>query len=209
MKTKNLTMMMILILLVSILTGCGDSKSSDDTSDENVIYGKVSKIESDTLTIQVGTMNQREKSSEQKNQKEEVSGENQPDLIDLTGEEQEIKITDDTTISQQKFGGGRGGQGTPPEPPTGEIESGETPNGEVPTGERPEMGSENGEKKGGEFQTETISLDDISEGDIVKITLDDDGNAAEITVMSMGRDSGQQPEQSETSTEQSNETVVY
>lgn len=41
-----------------------------------------------------------------------------------------------------------------------------------------------------EQTTETISLEDISEGDIVCITLDEDGNATEITVISGGMGAG-------------------
>ena len=40
-------------------------------------------------------------------------------------------------------------------------------------------------------QTEEITLDDIKEGDVVAITLDDDGNAATITVQSMDMGGGQ------------------
>ena len=40
-------------------------------------------------------------------------------------------------------------------------------------------------------QSEEITLDDIKEGDIVSITLDDDGNAATITVQSMEMGGGQ------------------
>lgn len=37
----------------------------------------------------------------------------------------------------------------------------------------------------GEDEEEEITLEDIAEGDVVEITLDEDGNAAENTVMSM------------------------
>ena len=43
----------------------------------------------------------------------------------------------------------------------------------------------------GAGQTEEITLDDIKEGDVVAITLDDDGNAATITVQSMDMGGGQ------------------
>ncbi len=48
-------------------------------------------------------------------------------------------------------------------------------------GEEPEKPDGNGQSA----EAEEISLSDIQEGDIVSITLDEDGNAASITVMSM------------------------
>ena len=85
-----------------------------------------------------------------------------PSMLDLTGEEQEITVTDSTVITKQSMGGGQG-----------------APGGEAP------------EKPDGVGQTEEITLDDIKEGDVVAITLDDDGNAATITVQSMDMGGGQ------------------
>lgn len=236
MKRRNLAMMMVLVMVISVLSGCKESKDSSSSSDDNAVYGEVSKIEDNTLTIKVGTMKEIEKSSDHTGNDKKSSGgaetnetvaatdngsdpnktagednDNQrgmkdgdrPSRLDLTGEEQEIKITDDTVITRQQFGG-RGGKNMGERP---EMESGQQPeNGkgehpEMPSGEQLENGSnESGEGKERTQETESITADDISEGDIVKITLDDDGNAAEITVMSMGRgnrqDFGQQGEAS-------------
>lgn len=85
-----------------------------------------------------------------------------PSMLDLTGEEQEITVTDSTVITKQTMGGGQG-----------------APGGEAL------------EKPDGAGQTEEITLDDIKEGDVVAITLDDDGNAATITVQSMDMGGGQ------------------
>ena len=92
-----------------------------------------------------------------------------PSMLDLTGEEQEITVTDSTVITKQSMGGGQGAPGG---------EAPEKPDGEVP--------DSNGQAPDGAGQTEEITLDDIKEGDVVAITLDDDGNAATITVQSMG-----------------------
>lgn len=70
--------------------------------------------------------------------------------------------------------------GEAPEEPDGEVQDGEA-------SEKPDW-DQNGGAPDGDGQSaeaEEISLFDIQEGDIVSITLDEDGNAASITVMSM------------------------
>ncbi len=80
------------------------------------------------------------------------------------GQGQTITITENTVITKQSGGMQQGQTG------------GDGQNGGVP--EKPD-----GNRQGAE--AEEISLSDIQEGDIVSITLDEDGNAASITVMSM------------------------
>ena len=63
-----------------------------------------------------------------------------------------------------------------------DSEAPEKPEGEAPDGQGAPDGA---------GQTEEITLDDIKEGDVVAITLDDDGNAATITVQSMDMGGGQ------------------
>ena len=92
-----------------------------------------------------------------------------PSMLDLTGEEQEITVTDSTIITKQTMDGGQGA-------PDGNAP--EKPDGEAPDGS-------------GADQSEEITLNDIKEGDVVSITLDDDGNAATITVQSMEMGGGQ------------------
>ena len=81
-----------------------------------------------------------------------------------------------------------GQDGEAPEKPEGDAQNGEAP-------EKPD-GDQNGDAPDGNGQSaeaEEISLSDIQEGDIVSITLDEDGNAASITVMSMEMDGQGQP----------------
>ncbi len=102
-----------------------------------------------------------------------------PSMLNLTGEEQEITVTDSTVITKQSMGGGQGASG------------GEAP--EKPEGEAPDSNGQAPDSQGASDvagQTEEITLDDIKEGDVVAITLDDDGNAATITVQSMGGGQG-------------------
>ena len=103
-----------------------------------------------------------------------------PSMLNLTGEEQEITVTDSTVITKQSMGGGQGAPG------------GEAP--EKPDGEAPDSNGQAPDSQGASDvagQTEEITLDDIKEGDVVAITLDDDGNAATITVQSMDMGGGQ------------------
>lgn len=124
-----------------------------------------------------------------------------PSMLDLTGEEQTITITADTVITKQAGGmqpGGDGQNGGAPEKPEGDGQSSDSSDGasdsqdaaddnqesentDSQDGEEPEKPGGNGQSA----EAEDISLSDIQEGDIVSITLDEDGNAASITVMSM------------------------
>ena len=146
-----------------------------------------------------------------------------PSMLDLTGEEQTITITADTVITKQAGGmqpGGDGQNSDAPEKPEGDDQSADSSDGEAPEkpdgdardGGAPEENgqsaeaeeSENTDSQDGEepekpdgngqsAEAAEISLSDIQEGDIVSITLDEDGNAASITVMSMEMDGQGQP----------------
>ena len=132
-----------------------------------------------------------------------------PSMLDLTGEEQTITITADTVITKQAGGmqpGGDGQNGGAPEKPEGDGQNSDSSDGasdsqdaaddnqesentDSQDGEEPEKPDGNGQSA----EAEEISLSDIQEGDIVSITLDEDGNAASITVMSMEMDGQGQP----------------
>lgn len=132
-----------------------------------------------------------------------------PSMLNLTGEEQTITITADTVITKQAGGmqpGGDGQNGGAPEKPEGDGQSSDSSDGasdsqdaaddnqesentDSQDGEEPEKPDGNGQSA----EAEEISLSDIQEGDIVSITLDEDRNAASITVMSMEMDGQGQP----------------
>ena len=121
-----------------------------------------------------------------------------PSMLDLIGEEQEITVTDSTVITKQTMGGGQGAPGgEAPEKPDGEASDSDNTDSEAPEkpeGEAPDGNGQAPDGQGapdGAGQTEEITLDDIKEGDVVAITLDDDGNAATITVQSMDMGGGQ------------------
>ena len=171
-------------------------KKNDDTEQtkENEILGEVKSVEDGKITIAVGTRKEMGQPGEQPQGEEngeapekpegeapDGNGDGQgtpdgeaPSMLDLTGEEQEITVTDSTVITKQSMRGGQGASGG---------EAPEKPDGEVP--------DSNGQAPDGAGQTEEITLDNIKEGDVVAITLDDDGNAATITVQSMDMGGGQ------------------
>ena len=167
-----------------------DTAEASDTEESNEILGEVKSVEDGKITIAVGTRKEMDQPGEQPQgggdgeAPEKPDGE-APSVLDLTGEEQEITVTDSTVITKQSMGDG---QGTPggeaPEKPDGD-------NGEAPEKPDGEASDGNGQAPDGTGQTEEITLDDIKEGDVVAITLDDDGNAATITVQSMEMGGGQ------------------
>ena len=142
---------------------------------------------------------------------EKPEGDNQdgeaPSMLDLTGEEQTITVTADTVITKQAGGmqpGGDGQNSDAPEKPEGDDQSADSSDGGAPeksegddqsadssdgeAPEKPDGDARDGgapEENGQSAEAEEISLSDIQEGDTVSVTLDEDGNAASITVMSM------------------------
>ena len=92
-------------------------------------------------------------------------------LLDLTGDELTVTVTETTVITKESAGGRggalRGNQGEVPEKPEGNNNDGNKP------------------------ESETIELSDIQEGDIVAITTDDDRNALTIKVQNNDMGGGQ------------------
>ena len=94
------------------------------------------------------------------------NGQGQPSMLDLTGKEQTITVTSDTVITRQTMQDpGSNGQGQAPD-------GNGAPDGQAPNGSAD--------------SSETLSLSDLKEGDVVSVVLNDDGTAASITVQSMG-----------------------
>lgn len=157
----------------------GDAKSengkeSDDGTDESADVDETANEAAKDTETKDKTSDTKEDTAE--NLDKDSVKDNQgaadgkaPSMLDLTGEEQEITVTDSTIITKQTMDGGQG-----------------APDGNAP--EKPDGEAQDGADAG---QSEEITLDDIKEGDIVSITLDDDGNAATITVQSMEMGGGQ------------------
>ena len=164
----------------------GDAKDSEDADGKKT--DDASTDESADTDEGTEDTESTDEASDDKTDKSEASDSNgdgqgapdgeKPSMLDLTGEEQEITVTDSTVITKQTMGGGQGAPGgEAPEKPDGD--NSEAP--EKPDGQAPDDAG----------QTQEITLDDIKEGDVVAITLDDDGNAATITVQSMEMGGGQ------------------
>lgn len=164
MKKKFVVILLCVALGVSSLNGCGGEEKGTEMSmaqkpeDENAIYGEVSDIKEDAITIKIGTRkemkqpegeppekpdgeqsegmpekpNGKQADGEQPQEDGEQRGE-RPAMLDLNGEEEEIAITQETVIKRQG---------------------------------------------------EEISISDISEGDVVMIIPAEDEDAAEINVIS-------------------------
>ena len=189
----------------------GEAAASDengDESQENVVLGEVKSVSDSEITIAVGTMKEMGQPGGDGQNGGAPDGNGQggeaPSMLDLTGEEQTITITADTVITKQAGGmqpGGDGQNGGASEKPEGDGQNSDSSDGasdsqdaaddnqesentDSQDGEEPEKPDGNGQSA----EAEEISLSDIQEGDIVSITLDEDGNAASITVMSMEMD---------------------
>ena len=214
----------------STTTESSQSNTEDSESEESVIYGEIASIEEDSITINVGTQKEMEKPDDSKDTSENSgdTSENNTDtesvpsddsqkqdkpkepgsMLELTGEQQTISITDDTTFEQQNAGDG-GNMGGAPEKSDGD--SGEAPakpdenSDDTAESQDASNSEETSDTQSEDIQTdsdkttqdkapqddknnesEKIAFSDLKEGDTVAITLDSDGNAKTITVMTMG-----------------------
>ena len=120
------------VMSVSLLSGCSmgnssgnaevtteaaaDSKSSSENEEKNKLYGVVSEVSSDSITINVGTLKERSESennkTEDNNTEDNKSEENtsssdtpaEKSMITTTGETKTISLTDSTKVSQERPG---------------------------------------------------------------------------------------------------------
>lgn len=256
MKRNYAAITLGIVLGASLLGGCGQKTTTSE--DTGTIYGEVTEVSKDGLTIDVGTMKEQDQKSDDNNSSDskdstdskestdstgdkdstdaqsadnkdstdstdaqssdngsapekpsdDKGGDNSsdsnggpgeaPSMIDLTGEEKEITVSDDTTITKENMGGGPGGA------PGGEAPSGDNggsaPSGDNNGGTPPEKpaddnnssDSNKGSAPGGDqsSEEEDIELSDISEGDIVAVTFDDNGKVESIKVISSGMQGG-------------------
>lgn len=268
----SVAVMLSVMMGVSLLSGCStgassgsseatteaaaDSKASSEDNDENKIYGVISKISSDSITINVGTLkkqngaeskndstssssenndsnntesgdsqekNDTKKSSTQKNDtgstdSTEKSSSEVPaekSMITTTGETKTIALTSSTKISQDKPGnppqGGDQPQGNGQQPPQqngsvgSDSDKNDTDKNDTKDNNSGNANSSTGgnssvngsqeqppakpEEKG-DSQSKELSVSDLKEDDEVAITLDSDGNASEISLLSGGENGG-------------------
>ena len=184
-------------------TEAGSEKNTDtkeETAEEDAVYGEVKSVDEDTITFTVGTKNemgmdktdgevpQGEKPEEKESDSEKADkpdgeapqGEKQDEkepgsesFLTLTSEEREVTVSADTEIVK-----GTMFNDVKPE--------GEKPEGEKTDGEKSDDAKPEDEKPVEEDQkdAETLTIDDIKVGDIIKVTYDKDNNVTKIEVMS-------------------------
>ncbi|NCB92178.1 MAG: hypothetical protein EOM40_06345 [Clostridia bacterium] len=232
MKYKQMALILGLAVSTAFYSGCSSNSSeaatneadqteeSQEQESEDIVYGEVSAIDENKVVINVGTQKEMEKpddasaskessESQEENKNKGMGETGEFSMLDLTGEKQEISITESTTFES----GGMGRMNVPDgEAPSGEMPTdGEAPSGEMPTdgetkadGETdPEDSTANsgetkvtennasmGQRGGMQAETQEITLEDIQVGDTVAITLADDGSAEKITVITMNRGGG-------------------
>ena len=153
----------------------GDSSDQQTPPEKPEGSSEESSSENDTISADSGTGEAPE--APDGNGAPDENGQGQPSMLDLTGEEQTITVTSDTVITRQTMQDpGSNGQGQAPDgngAPDGQApDSNGAPDGQAPNGSAD--------------SSETLSLSDLKEGDIVSVVLNDDGTAASITVQSMG-----------------------
>ncbi|MDO4299089.1 MAG: hypothetical protein Q4C59_11555 [Lachnospiraceae bacterium] len=177
------------------------TESTEFISDEaEAIVGKVLSVEEDNITIAEGMIpdavitdqddTEVPESTADGTEKEEASGKDADEAelapeLELTGEERTVTVTADTRISRMYL---------EPEAKDGEIVSGtEAPASEETTGDEPLALEETGDDVNVELfindeaaDSGELELPDIKEGDVVSVTIDEDGNATEIIVWQYG-----------------------
>lgn len=168
MKKRNMICLAGLLIIALMPVGCGKDKEPSyeaeadiQTVAEDSEYGEVASVSDNVITIKEGTLKDREDMTDEGRENDASSKDKTPSMLNLTGEEKDIEIYESTVIKRQNMGRMHGGnmpEGTPP----ADMQQG-----------RPE--------------DEEISISDINEGDVVSVTYNDDGSAAEISVISMAR----------------------
>ena len=140
--------------------------SSDQQTPPEKPEGSSEEGFSENDTVSADSGNGKAPEAPASNDAPDENGQGQPSMLDLTGEEQTITVTSDTVITRQTMQDpGSNGQGQAPD-------GNGAPDGQAPDGSAD--------------SSETLSLSDLKEGDIVSVVLNDDGTAASITVQSMG-----------------------
>lgn len=163
-------------------------ENQSDEKDENTILGEVKSVSDTGITIAVGTRKEMgqpgdgqapdkpDGDSQDGQAPEKPDGDSQdgqaPSMLDLTGEEQTITITENTVITHQQMGGAPDSQ----------------PNSDATDSQ---SDSDTADSQSDSDTTEALTASDIQEGDTVSIVLDDEGNAATITIETMGGPNGQ------------------
>ncbi len=205
MKKKFAAFLLGMALGASLLHGCGRADKglgnirAREWEDEDAIYGEVSEVTQDTLTIQVGARKEMEKPKGGAPGNQEGEAPEKPEGGAPGNQEGEApEIPEGGAPGNQEEGASGGPGGEAPEMPDGGTpkQPGEMPSMLELTGEEQEiaLSKDTIVKSQGMGGSEASAISDISEGDTVRVTLAEDGSAAEVTVISgMGGGGGMAP----------------
>ena len=177
MKKRNMICLAGLLVIALVPVGCGKDKEPSyeaeadiQTVAKDAEYGEVASVSDNVITIKEGTLKDRE---------------------DMTDEGRE---NDASSKDMGRMHGGNIPEGTPPADMQKEDRPDNMPEGTPPAdmqkGDRPDdmpEGTPPADMQQGRPEDEEISISDINEGDVVSVTYNDDGSAAEISVISMAR----------------------
>ena len=132
-----------------------DDSSKEDSDEEDATYGEVKSVEDGKITIAVGTMKEMDGNGGDPGEDSGEVPEEAPSMLDLTGDEMTVTVTDDTVITKESTGGPGGEpggkQGEVPEKPDGDNGNGEAP-------EKPENDNTDGDSTSTD-STESDSTD--------------------------------------------------
>ena len=209
MKAKNWGALLCAAAMTLSLAACGAAGSGTDAS---TLTGRITAIEGETVTLQLGTL--------------EKSDQTPPEKPDGEGQEPADGKASGTTDAAQSGAAESDASRTPPEKPEGadaaEGESkadgapkGPAPSGEAPSGEAPDGEAPGGTAPGGgpggapsaftageesvslDFSetvitrgTETLELSDLAEGMILTVEVNGEGTAATASVVDGGPGGG-------------------
>ena len=153
MKKNYIAITLGLMLGATAVAGCGTAKSTGTSATEEAqtVYGEITEIGEDSITIKVGTQKEEQEMKEasasdssdsenadstddsDKQDNNDAPGE-APFMLDYTGEELTVTISDDTEITKDTSQGGMG-QSTPPEMPSGEAPGSNSDGNGTPDGQ--------------------------------------------------------------------------
>ena len=159
--------------------------------EEDALYGEITELGTDSITIAVGTLSVGEMLQEPDGQQ----AEDDPGAVflEITGEEETFSVTEDTLffreVLNQAFA----------EKPSGEFD-GEAADAEAMDAAAADAADTETEDEAAENENseselltditemqepelEEIRFEDLMEGDVIRITFDEDGNAETVTVI--------------------------
>lgn len=155
MRKNYIYYMLAVAMSASLITGCSSKTTTTATTVQSESTSSDSESTKDLTYGQVSKVSDSSITITVGTLKDNSSSE-----LDLTDETKEVEISDSTTITR-----GMGGA------PSGEKPSGEAPSGEASNGDRP--------------QKQNLSISDISEGDNVSISYNEDGSVEKVTILTV------------------------